>query len=125
MNRLSIPIPKYRRETDTIFNLATRLHPSEINTKSSTELYYPSDLPYPDKNKDLRNYIRFEPIFKVPIPYKSWSMNASDEKDENNSSSLPQQVQDAEKAKKRQMKGNNSSWLGNAVISKQKKRKLK
>lgn len=142
MRHLNIDIPEYSRETDAIFKVATLLHPAEVETKSSGELWWPPELEYPEKNKDLRNYIRFEPIFKVPIPYQDKSIvkmessgtGALDEEDvgqageeiDETTLALKQEQEEQAKQRKRVLKGNNFSWLGNAVISKQqKKRKLK
>lgn len=135
MEHLKLPIEKYSRETDTIFSVATHLHPMELQTKSSSELAYPSDKPYPEKNKDLRNYIRFEPVFKVPIPYekeKPGELDTGEGSDDGGNETdsedakLKLELEEQAKQRKRVLKGSNFSWLGNAVISKQqKKRKLK
>ena len=68
MEKLSIPIPKYSRETDPIFGLATPLHSSEILSKSSRELNFPENESFPNKLVDINNYIQFDPQFKVPLP---------------------------------------------------------
>lgn len=126
LSHLKIPIPEYSRERDSIFSVATKLHSLEYSIKSTPELIYPPNMPYPEKNKDLRNYIRFEPNFKVAIPYRR-KEDSNFEKHESEET-VPEIAKgnDDLKAKKRVLKGNNFSWLGNTVASKQqKKRRLK
>jgi len=67
MDNLQIPIPVYKRESDSIFRIATLLHPSELSTKLSKDLTLPEGIPYPDKSTDLRNYFRFEPVFSKEV----------------------------------------------------------
>ncbi|ODM90810.1 NAD-dependent protein deacetylase sirtuin-7 [Orchesella cincta] len=130
MGHLNIPIPVYERRMDTIFTIASMLHPLEKETTTSSELLYPHDLEYPEKNKDLRNYIRYEPVFKVPIPYENGHIRKPAQTEDNNDSDSNRSVKTVSvvKTKKRVLKGNNSSWLGNAVKSvnaKQKRKKIK
>ena len=63
MSKLNILIPSYERVTDQIFALATPLHESEEHSKSSMELAFPPDKPWPVNPHDLSNYTRFEPKF--------------------------------------------------------------
>jgi hypothetical protein len=133
---LNIPIPKYSRETDPIFGLATPLHPSEALSKSSRELNFPESESFPSKLIDINNYIQFEPHFKVPptpVPVEEEEEEELDEgadDDEAPKARKPEKKEDGRKKSSNKLlirKGNGNGWLGNAwgVKPKAKQRKLK
>ncbi|CAG7820425.1 unnamed protein product [Allacma fusca] len=102
MEKLEIQIPNYQRHKDAIFKLATSLHASELQSKSTAELNFPPDHNLPPKSVDLDNYIRFEPV-------KTLELHSLNDRP-------------AQTALK---KGNGTGWLGNAWGVKPKQKKLK
>ncbi len=134
---LNIPIPKYSRETDPIFGLATPLHPSEALSKSSRELNFPESESFPSKLIDINNYIQFEPHFKVPptpVPVEEEEeeeeLDDGADDDEAPKARKPEKKEDGRKKSSNKLlirKGNGNGWLGNAwgVKPKAKQRKLK
>jgi len=138
MGKLGIPIPGYSRERDPIFGLATPLHPSELLSKSSRELSFPPDLPFPARLFDINNYIQFEPKFEQEVCGLVGSSGAEEVEGRTRSAAgstgTPKRkgVKAADGRSKTRgpvllRKGNGNGWLGNAwgAKPKTKLRKLK
>lgn len=151
MAKLNIPIPKYERESDQIFAVATPLHETEINSKSSVDIAYPPDKPYPTDPHDINNYFRFEPNFRVSLAdlkLKAEECNNDDKEEEEppidnedpaafrkrtlRSQSKIKKEENKKDGKKKVVKkrdktiiikGNGNGWFGNAWGVKPKKRK--
>jgi len=114
MANLKISPPVYKREKDSIFSIATPLHPSEMSSKLSKELAFPEGLSFPDKSTDLKNYFRFEPVFCKEVR----SLNQAKRK------IVDGEVED-EPGIGKPKSSCGIGWLGSAISMKPKKKKVK